>query len=305
MTEENTGGNAPADTVPAGNDTVPAGNANDTVPAGNSEPPAFDWRKELSGGDAELLKKLERFSSPADYTKSYLEAEKRIREGFKPPSLPENATPEQVAEYRKQIGVPDAPDGYKLNLPEGVVVGEADKPLWDLFLSNANKMNLTQGELDKVAPAYYAMEAALREQQDKDVKEAFRANEQKLKDEWGSDYTSNLTINENFLVKEGGDALKDVLMNGSAPDGSPLANHPIVAKFLNSVARNQGFSDNMAYSDKNNVASVTDELNSLLSKRTGANRDPYYKQTPKESQDMETKRITELLAMKERFKQNG
>lgn len=300
MTEENTGDNAPADTVPAGNNTVAGGDTNDTVPAGNSEPPVFDWRKELSGGDADLLKKLERFSSPADYTKSYLEAEKRIREGFKQPTLPENATPEQVAEYRKQIGVPDAPDGYKLNLPDGIVVGEADKPLWDLFLTNANKMNLTQSELDKVAPAYYAMEASLREQQDKDVKEAFRKNEQALKAEWGSDYQPNLNINENFLVKEGGDALKDALMNSVAPDGSPLANHPVVAKFLNNMARMQGFADNMVYDSEAGLNSTQSEIDAIMSKRTGANRDAYYKDSRQVAKD--EARLNELFAIRERFR---
>lgn len=298
MTEASTDAGAVASTqettAPENQATVAGGQ--EQTPTADALPQA-DWRKEIAGGDEKLMKNLERFGSIKDLHKSYQEATQRIREGFKPPELPENPTEEQVAEYRKLIGVPNEVTEYKINLPEGIVLGEADKPLWDLFLSEANKMNLTQAELDKVAPAYYAMEAALKEQQEIDVKEASRKNEAELREVWGSDYLTNMNVNENFLVKEGGDKLKETLMFGMAPDGSPLANHPVVAKFLNDMARIQGFADTMAYGDAG-PSGLQDELNALQ-KMMGDHKSDYWKGS---NATKHQERYRELLSIQDKLK---
>lgn len=312
MTEENNTGGAPAEAAPAA--MPPAADSAPPAPDGAAPPspaadtpaPAadpVDWRKEIAGEDEKLFKQLERFGSLKDFHKSYQEATQRIREGFKSPELPENPTDEQVIEYRKLIGVPNTPEEYKFNLGEGMVIGEADKPIWDLFLKEANAMNMTQAEFDKVAPAYYKLEAALKEQQEADTKELVRKNESELRGVWGTDYQANMTINENFLTKEGGDALKETLLYGVAPDGSPLMNNPVVAKFLNDMARMQGFSDGMAYNSEGNASSVADEIKSLLDKRTGPNREAYYKDRSQVQKD--TTRLNELMAMQQKFQKNA
>lgn len=243
MSEDTTSG--ANDTTPSGsNDTVPAGNAADTIPSGsNDTPPSFDWRKELSSGDDQFLKKLERYSTPEDFRKAVNEKDKRISEGFKAPELPENATEEQVKEYRSKIGVPDKVEDYKF--PEGVVVGEQDKPLWDVFLTEANKANLTQAEFNKIAPAYYAFEKGLREQAEKATKDAIEANTAALKEQWKADFDANQGINKSFLEKTGGTELVEQLLLGTTADGSPIANNPAIAQWINKMARMDGFRDPM------------------------------------------------------------
>ena len=287
------GGDDKGDTVGGGNDTV--GGGDDTVSGAS-----FDWRKEIAGDNAKALKNLERFGSANDFYNSYQEAQNRIREGFKPPELPKDATEEQVKEYRTAIGVPEQITDYAINLPEGMVMGDEDKPLWDTFLQSANKYNLTQSELDKVAPAYYELEQQIRLEQDKHVKEVYRENDKVLRTEWASDYDANININENFLTKMGGDELKEAIMYGSTADGTPLSNHPTVAKFLNQVARQTGFSDGLAYDNEGNAQSVDDEIKEIMMKRTGSNRDSYYKDLKQVAKD--DARLSELYDIRDKFK---
>lgn len=295
MSEENTDA-----TPPTGDDTIPSGDgggeASKQEPVKDdqsSAPSAPSWSDLVSGmaaKDEKLAKQLEKFSNLDDFAKSYSDAQKRISEGFKPPQLPKDATEDQVKEYRQKIGVPDNIEDYQV--PEGIAVKDEDKPLWDLFLGKANELNLTQSEFEKVAPAYYAMEQALAEQAEKDAKETYRANEAALKEVWGTDMQANLNINENFLVKAGGDELKERL--------AVLGNDPIVAKFLNDQARLSGFTDGMVYDSEGSQQSIQDEIDTLMKKRVGENRENYYRDKKQVAKD--DTRLNELYALRERYK---
>jgi hypothetical protein len=58
--------------------------------------------------------------------------------------FPEKGTDEQKAAWRKEQGVPDAPDGYKPELKNGMVIGEADKPVVEAFAKAVHGKNWTQ-----------------------------------------------------------------------------------------------------------------------------------------------------------------
>lgn len=284
MTEENAAGTqpdgagnaAPNDTVAGGNATIAAG-SNENAGKG-SDAPAFSWNDYVAGvsaKDEKLAKHLNKFSSVDDLAKSYAEAQKRISEGFKAPVLPEDATEEQLKEYRAKVGIPDDVKGYKL--PETVQVKDADKPLWDLFLTNAHSMNLTQAELEKVAPAYYAMEKALAEQQETQSKELQRANEQALREMWGTDVGTNMNVNEQYIESRGGSELRELLANSTDANGAPLLTNPVFAKLLQEDARLAGFANGVMSQGSMTVESVQEQIDSILTKRTGANREAYYK----------------------------
>ncbi len=68
-----------------------------------------DWRKQMAGGDEAYLKQLERFDSPAAVGKSLREAQLKISQGGAKPALPKDATPEQLAAFRKEAGSPRPP----------------------------------------------------------------------------------------------------------------------------------------------------------------------------------------------------
>lgn len=253
-----------------------------------ADEPAFSWNDYVAGvsaKDEKLAKHLGKFSSVDDLAKSYAEAQKRISEGFKAPVLPKDATDEQVKEYRAKVGIPDDVKGYKL--PETVQVKDADKPLWDLFLTNAHSMNLTQAELEKVAPAYYAMEKALAEQQEIQSKELQRANEQALREMWGTDAGSNMNVNEQYIESRGGSELRELLANSTDANGAPLLTNPVFAKLLQEDARLAGFANGVMSQGSMTVESVQEQIDSILTKRTGANREAYYKDKATVAKDEE------------------
>ena len=76
--------------------------------------PADDWRTRLAGGDEKELKRLSRFASEADVYKAYRELEKKKSSGELKQALSKDATPEQIAEWRKENGIPETPDKYDL-----------------------------------------------------------------------------------------------------------------------------------------------------------------------------------------------
>ncbi len=91
-----------------------------------------NWRDEMAGGDEKERKRLERFASPADVYKSNRELEKKLSTGKFKVDLPENPTEEQIAAYRKDMGIPE--DGkYDTEIGGGFVWSDDDKPALDFF----------------------------------------------------------------------------------------------------------------------------------------------------------------------------
>jgi hypothetical protein len=284
MTEENTGVN---DTVEAGNDTVVLGNA-DAVVTGSSDTVLssgndsvvtneFSWNgyvEKIKQSDEKLAKTLERYSSVDDVTKALFEAKQLISKGVKEPELPKNATEEQIKEYREKVGVPTAPNEYKF--PEGVTVKEEDKPLWDLFGKFAIENNISQKDFNKLAPAYYAMEASIREQAEKDFKEVTRSQDGGIKELWGSDAADNMKANEAFLINAGGEELAQMLLGAISADGKPLGNNPAVAKWLNEQARQAGYADLMPYNNQSSVDDLNTKIQNL-EKMMGDHNSAYWK----------------------------
>ena len=113
--------------------------------AAASEPVPWreDWREALAGKDEKELARLKRFASIENLHKSYREMEKRLSAARAVPTLPENATEEQVAEYRKAIGVPETPEGYGLKFADELKPTETDNELLNGFASHMHGRNQT------------------------------------------------------------------------------------------------------------------------------------------------------------------
>jgi hypothetical protein len=113
--------------APAGDHTTAPDDARTATPARASTGPAHDvdatkpsdrfpasWRDDLSGPDKAFRKTLDRFDSPAALARAYKELTTRLSSGdlrsTKPP--PDNATPEQVAAWRAEQGLPQNAAAY-------------------------------------------------------------------------------------------------------------------------------------------------------------------------------------------------
>lgn len=196
-----------------------------------------DWREQLAGGDEAFLKQLKRYASPANYAKAGFEAQQRIRSGAAKEPLPENASPEQLTAWRKENGIPEAPDGYKIEPGDGLVFGEADKPMLQAFAKFAHERNWTPQQVNQGA-AFVAQlgeqQRAAMDQQDR----AFRGEAQDtLQQEWGREFRPNLQNLRNMVDRYGEPGVADALMGARGADGKLIGDNPAFLRLMNTLAR--------------------------------------------------------------------
>ena len=160
-------------------------------PKGNGAFPD-NWRQAIAGDNADELKQLERYSTPQDVWKKARALEVRLSSGELRSNLPKDATPEQTATWRKENGVPEAPEKYELKLKDGLVIGAEDKPIVDSFLKRLHGKHVTNEQASELVNAYYDIleaEAAKGETEKATTKQ--RVSDA-LTTKWGGDYRGNM-----------------------------------------------------------------------------------------------------------------
>jgi hypothetical protein len=229
---------APATQEAAKAETLLSASESDAEQPSKAEWPE-DWRERLAGNDETLLKHLKRYSSPANYAKAGYEAQQKIRSGEVKKPLAADAKPEEVAAWRKENGLPETVEDMlkAVQPPQGMVFGEADKPVLESFAKVAHERNWSPSQMND-AVAWYAAEQerilSHRVEQDK----AFQAQAQdELREEWGSAYRSEINGVKNFLDSNAPAEVREALLSGRGPDGNLLGNNPHVLKWLSSMSR--------------------------------------------------------------------
>lgn len=195
-----------------------------------------DWRESYAKDDPAKLNILKRYASPGAALDALFAAQQKIRSGETKQSLPENATPEQLAAFRQEHGIPDKPEGYFEKLPDGVKLDDADKVHLAPYAKLMHDQNLSpaaaaqflavrQQELDGLVEARVAADGALKTQ----TEDALRA-------EWGNDYRANINSIHGMLngaPKE----VSDAILNARTPDGNPLVGTLEVTRWLAQLSR--------------------------------------------------------------------
>ncbi|ARM83988.1 hypothetical protein [Marinobacter salarius] len=285
---------------PASEPTEPAkGNLLDGDGGDPSEPAAApqdwpdDWRTKLAGGDEKTLKKLERFSSVNDVVKWAQNLEKKMSSGEFKQALDENATEEEVKQWREQNGIPEGPDGYDLDV-DGLVVGDDDKPFLDEFLKEAHESNMPNEMVQKVVAWHYQN----IEQQKEAMAEAdadFQAEAQQfLREEWGGEYKQNINQIKN-LLSTAPEGIEERLLGGRTADGKVVGNDPETLKWLSGLARQiNPVATVVPGAGANQASAVQDEISSIeTTMRTEP--DKYWKDPKMQA------RYNELLQAQERL----
>lgn len=209
-----------------------------TTPVESSKPSwPENWREALAGQDEKRLKQLQRYSDPTAFANKTFALEAKLSSGEYRRDLPKDASPEQVAEWRKEHGLPDKPEDYKIELPEGVVLGEADKPVIDNFKQFALENNLSPDVLNKTLSWYYKNQDAVNQQ--REMVDASFHDEAKdsLIAEWGlKDYRANLSAMASIRdqMPEG---LADRMLAGRTADGRLIGDDPQFLTWFASLSR--------------------------------------------------------------------
>ncbi|MHB8816524.1 MAG: hypothetical protein ACYDAE_25125 [Steroidobacteraceae bacterium] len=161
-------------------------------------------------------------------------AQERIAKGELARPLPDNPTPEQLAEYRKGRGIPEKPEGY-WEAAKDVKLEEGDKEIIAPYLPIMHELNLTPAQAAKlIGFRQQEVERQIDERQQADVT-LRKQTEDALHQEWGSQYRQNVETMRSFLETRFGDGVDD-LMNARTPSGDPLLGNSTVLRSLLQMA---------------------------------------------------------------------
>jgi hypothetical protein len=163
-------------------------------------------------------------------------ARQKIESGELKTPLPANATAEQLATFRKDNGIPDKPEDYFSNLPDGVKIDDADKVMLGDYAKTMHELNLTPAQAQKLFATRQAqLDKMIVDQgaQDNTLKTQV---EDQLRGEWGNDYRPNLNAIHNLLngFPEGA---REALLNARGPDGKAIFNNKEVMQAFAQIAR--------------------------------------------------------------------
>lgn len=211
--------------------TTTSGGTATTTTTTQTSPWADDWRKSMAKGDDAGIKRLERYKDPEAVYDALVNAQKRIDSGQIKATLPENATPEQITEYRKANGIPEAPDKYDTNIGEGHVWGEADKPLLDGFLKTMHDQNATPSEVSR-ALKWYGSLAQQQAEAKLNADATFRQESTaELGKRYGGDFKRNIAHVDAYL-EEFPPGIKDKVLGARLPNGRLAGSDPDFIDFL-------------------------------------------------------------------------
>lgn len=261
---------------------VPAANE---PAASNKEPTGeVDWRREFAGDDEKFLNHLSKFNTPKDVAKVSFDFRQKLSSGEYKRNVPfpADGKPEEQAEWRAENGIPESFDKY--GIPEGIVIGEDDKPVVNSFLETMHKSNVPEPAVKEAVKWYYQAQEQAAAREAEAVKAQKIQTEEALRTEWGPEYRPNMNMTENFVKSEFGDIFGDALMQSS----------PDVVRTLASIARRLNPAATIVPNSANPLKGVKDEIAKYREEMK--NPDKWAKNT--EGQ----KRMLELLAAEEKFR---
>lgn len=213
------------------------------APTGGDPPAAKsvwgdDWRETYASADDKRLNVLKRYASPKDMLDAHFALKQKVDSGelkvVKP--LPANANAQEVSQYRKDNGIPENAGEYLTNLPNGLVIGEADKPALTAFAEAMHKANTPPAVVHQAIGWYNAWQ----EKQSADIvaadKAAKAATEDTLRADWGNSYRANLNVANDFLVQSAGAELAKDLVEAVLPNGTRLGDSAKALQWLAKTA---------------------------------------------------------------------
>jgi hypothetical protein len=245
-----------------------------------------DWRTDMAGDDAKFKSQLDRFSTPADMGKSFREAQATIRGGLYKQAPGPEATPDDIKAFREANGIPAEADGYFKDLPDGLVIGEEDKAIFQDFATAMHGKNVAPDTMHEVIKWYNGFAEQQQEQLAEIDHTHHQETEEALRADWGSDYRVNINMVGKLLETTFGSEAKDAILNARSGDGRAIMNIPEIVKGLADMSRKM---DPLArvISPKNDPAQTLNDEIAEIEKFMRTNRAEYNKDAKMQSRLLE------------------
>lgn len=257
------------------------------------------WRKDYAGEDAKMLARLERYQSPKAALDALIAAQNKISAGELVKPLPDNPTAEELTAWRTQNGIPEKAEGYLEKLPDGIVVGEDDKPILNSFLERIHKMNADPKLAQEAVKWYYDFQeeqVAARTQKDASDKQS---TEDALRADMGADYRANINQIQSFLSSLP-TGVGEMLANARNGEGKALFNDPSFVNAMAGLARELNPAG-VIVGGIGNGSGIVDEL-ATIEKMMGNKNSDYWKGSKAESLQA---RYRDLITAKEQLDKRG
>ncbi|MCZ3377429.1 hypothetical protein [Rhizobium sp. AG207R] len=213
-------------------DAADGGKANDTTAALPD-----NWRELASGGNEDRLKLLKRYGSLDGVVKALQEAQNTIRSGKIKRDMPDPKDEKAMAEWRKEQGIPETAEGYKLPEPVTKRLVDADKPVLSSFTEFAHAKNAPPAFVEMAAEWYVDMAEKAAEAQAQQDTAARETAEDALRDAWSRDeYKGNMQLAKRFM--SGAGDIGDAWTEARLPDGRRLGDIPGFIQWASDQGRN-------------------------------------------------------------------
>jgi len=190
-----------------------------------------DWREKASKGDEKLAKRFGRYASPEAALEALVQAQNRISSGDLKPQLGKDATPEQVAAWRAEVGIPETADKYNVG-----DLTDTQKEAFGVLFKHAHATNQTEAQVKATAQAWSEIVRLESEKRIENDKAGEKIAEDALRDEWGAEFRRNWNVIDNMLSTVADSSLKTAILDARGPDGARLGSKPEVIRALLSLA---------------------------------------------------------------------
>jgi hypothetical protein len=122
------------------------------------------------------------------------------------PKLTENATDEQKAAYRAALGVPDTPDGYEVDLPDG-----DDGSLSKWFKSQAHELGMPKEMAKGLSTQWNTMIGEMVKVEQQRLQKVHDESLSALEREWGANAPANKEAIKKAYQEFGGEELTQTM----------------------------------------------------------------------------------------------
>jgi len=252
------------------------------------------FREQLAGGDAGLLKSLERYKSVGAISNAFKEARTAAKGAGKVPALSDKSSPEEVKAFRAANGIPDDAKAYPGDFREGFKATDADKAILGEFKEAMHGKNVPPAFAAAALDWYQDFAVAQQQQLDGNMAKIAKETQAALRTEWGGEYDGNLNAASELMKSHLGDEGFERMMGLRMTDGSRLQDDPAFVKMMAQIGSDYYGGNAIMTGDIETTAkSVQEQIDDLLKLR---NEDP----TKYFSDDVQSK-ITKLYQQREKI----
>lgn len=206
--------------------------------------------------------------------------------------MAKDATPEQVAAYRKDNGIPEKPEGYLEALPKTLELQDIDRKILAPYLARMQELNIRP----EIAASLIELRQVEAERQIDERLEADRQMssrlEETLRGEWGREYGANINSLKGFINQTFGEAA-EAFLSGRDGNGDPLlANQHVVRALLQLANDTRGGNITIATADGRMIDGAGVEARiSEIEKLMGDSSSEYYKGAKAEAIQAEYRKL--------------